>query len=328
MFEFNPPLPVIRDHNIQVRFSGTEQIVPKGDRTLSALTLTAERLLQPILVTAPGRAGSTVLMQKLAAHPLVSVANRYPFETELLKYYSHAFSILTAPGDHERSGKPESFVDNHRFLGANPYYVLPFATAFADAGRFHAFYGTTVPRELAGAFRNIIGGFYTSLAEDQAKPGAMFFAEKCQLAGLARWFARSLFAGTREIVLVRDPRDILCSYKSFWSHSTAEAIRLLKLSTNQLMAIGREQRADVLIVRYEDLVQQEAETLARCAAFIGMSDFAAANAEAEQALFKEHGTSKSPAKSIGRWRRELAAEDVQTCGREFAAYLEMYDYEV
>jgi hypothetical protein len=327
-FEFNPPLPLIRDHHVVVRYSGTDQKVPNGEQTLEAIALEQERLLQPVLVTAAGRGGSTILMKKLAAHPAVSVANLYPFETELLKYYSHAFRILTAPGDHERSGKPESFVDNHRFLGANPYNMASFAKAFRDPSRFESIYQSVVPRETAVAFRFIINAFYVSVAADQAKPGALFFAEKCQLAGFARWFARSLFSNTREIVLIRDARDTVCSYRAFWSQPTAEAIRLLKLSCEALMAVRNEQRSDTLFVRYEDMIEQETDSLQRVASFAGIRDFAPADAEAEQSLFREHGTSKSPDASIGRWKRDLSADEVKACVREFTPYLEMFGYDV
>jgi hypothetical protein len=327
-FDFNPPLPTIRDHHVVVRYGGTEQVVPNGEQTLRAVALEQEKLLQPIIVTAAGRGGSTILMKKLATHPSVSVADLYPFETELLKYYSHAFSILTAPGDHERSGKPESFVDNHRFLGANPYFLGSFARAFRDTSRFDAIYRSVAPREIAGAFRSIINAFYLSSAADQDKPGPLFFAEKCQLAGLARWFARSLFSNTREIVLIRDARDTVCSYRSFWSQPTTEAIRLVQLSCQALMAVHDERRSDTLLVRYEDLIERETASLQRVAAFAGIRDFAPADAEAEQALFREHGTSKSPDASIGRWKRDLSADDVAACLEEFTPYLQMFGYEL
>jgi len=327
-YEFNPSLPQIRDHHVVVRFAGSEQTVPNGERTLQAIILQQERMLQPILVTAAGRGGSTLLMQKLAAHPSVSVVNLYPFEMELLKYYGHAFRILSSPGDHDRSGKPETFVDNHRFLGANPYNVVTFATAFRDADRFDEIFKSVVPRETAAAFRSIINAFYVSTAEDQAKAGPLFFAEKCQLAGLARWFARSLFSNTREIVLIRDARDTVCSYRSFWSQPTAEAIRLLKISCDALMAVRNEQRPDTLFVRYEDMIAGEAGTLQRVATFTGIRDFAPADSEAEQALFREHGTSKSPDSSVGRWKRDLSADEVRACMREFTPYLEMFGYDV
>lgn len=327
-FEFNPPLPLIRDHQVLVRYSGTEQTVPNGERVIRGVTIAPEAMLRPILVTASGRAGSTILMKKMVAHPAISVANVYPFETELLKYYSHAFSILSAPGDHERSGKPENFVDNHRFLGANPYNVTTFARAFRDLGRFDALYQQVVPREAAGAFRAIITQFYQSLGEDQNKPGAIYFAEKCQLSGMARWFARNLFSGTREIVLVRDLRDTLCSFKSFWSQSSSESIRLLKLSYASILEIRKEARDDILFVRYEDLMQEEVATLGQVADFLGVRAFQIDERESEKELFSQHGTSKSPADSIGRWKRELSIEEVKECVREFGPYLEELGYEV
>lgn len=327
-FEFNPPLPMLRDHHVVVRYGGTAQTVPNGERHIPAIALQNERLLQPLLVTAPGRGGSTILMKKLAAHPAVSVANIYPFETELLKYYGHAFRILTSPGDHNRSGKPETFVDNHRFLGANPYNVASFARAFRGPDRFNTVFQTVVPRELAPAFRRIINGFYGNVAIDQEKAAPQFFAEKCQLAGLARWFARCLFSNTREIVLVRDVRDSVCSYRSFWSQTTAESIRLLRLACDALMAMRQDQQQDVFFLRYEDMVTNEAESLRGAAAFIGIRDFAPSNAEAEQVLFKQHGTSRSPDASIGRWKRELSAEDVQACMAEFTPFLETFGYAV
>jgi Sulfotransferase family len=325
-YVFNPPLPLIRDHYVQLRYADTQQVIPNGELVLKAVALNGERLLQPILVTAPGRAGSTILMKRLAAHPSVSVAAVYPYETELLKYYSHAFEILTSPGDHERSGNPEGFVANQRFLGANPYNVPLFSAAFIDSARFETFHESIVPRAIAGAFRSIVNAFYVSLAADQDKKVPLFFAEKCQLAGKARWLARLLFDGSREIVLVRDVRDTICSYKSFWSHQTAEAVRLLKLSYDMLMAIRIEQRSDILFIRYEDMVEQEAEILQRIATFIGIRDFVAA--DEEQALFQQHGTSKTPLASIGRWKREMPAEEVKASTKQFAPFLEMFGYEV
>ncbi len=329
-FTFNPPLPRIRDHEVQVRYPGTGGIIPNGERILKRVAIAQARLLQPILVTAPGRAGSTILMQRLAAHPSVSVAALYPFEVELLKYYGHAFGILTSTGDHERSGKPEDFVTNQRFVGANPYNVSAFSKLFNDPAKFDALYESVVPRELSGAFRSIINSFYVSLAEDQEKENSVYFAEKCQLAGMARWLARQLYSGSREIVMVRDVRDTICSYKSFWSHSTTEAVRLLKLSCDALIAIRNEQRPDVAFVSYEEMVTQEAATLQRIAAFLGIPDFVVADADsdAEKDLFKKHGTSKSPGDSIGRWKREMSVEEIRTCTRDFASYLNVFGYEV
>ena len=150
----------------------------------------------------------------------------------------------------------------------------------------------------------------------RAKRGRCYFAEKCQLAGLARWFARALFSNTREIVLIRDARDTVCSYRSFWSQPTTEAIRLLRLSCDALMAVHNEQRPDTLFVRYEDMVARETESLATGRQLSrGSAISRPPDSDAEQALFREHGTSKSPdsfdraleARSVGRGSKSLHA---------------------
>jgi hypothetical protein len=43
-------------------------------------------------------------------------------------------------------------------------------------------------------------------------------------------------------------------------------------------------------------------------------------------LFGSHATSRSPAESIGRWRRELSREQLERC-RPLAPFLEDFGYE-
>jgi hypothetical protein len=327
-YEFMPPLSIVRDHHVRVLVRGPSVVLPRGDRRLSAVSIGPGGRLMPVLVSASGRAGSTILMQKLAMHPSVSVANLRPFETELLKYYGHAFTVLSTVGDHEKAGKPESFVDNFRFLGANPFYTRSFQNAFKDKQRFGQFYEDFVPRELARSFRAIITEFYLSLAEDAGKIGVSHFAEKNQLSGQARWFARNLYGPVREIVLVRDLRDTLCSFRSFWSQPLPEAMRLLTLSYKSIMAVRDEARSDVLFVKYEDLILHEKATLRTIAEFLGVGDFAPEDPDAEGALFEIHATSKSPADSIGRWRQDLSAEDIAATTRAFEPLLRAFGYEI
>jgi hypothetical protein len=328
VYEFDPPLPIVRESHVRVLFNGTQQVLPKGERLLSAVSIEPGGRLAPILISASGRAGSTVLMQKLAAHPAISVANLYPFETELLKYYSHAFTVLSSFGDHEKSGRPESFIDNHRFLGANPFFMRPFQNAFKDQQRFSRFYQDFVPRELARSFRDIVAGYYLSLAEDAGKTKVSYFAEKNQLAGNARWFARNVFGTVREIVLIRDLRDTRCSFRSFWSKPAAEAMRLLMLSYNAIMAVQEEGRSDVLFIKYEDLMLHEKATMRTVAAFLDVGEFPHEDLTAQAALFERHATSKSPTSSIGRWKQDLSADEIKQTTQTFEPFLRAFGYEV
>jgi hypothetical protein len=329
-YEFNTPLPVVRDHHVRILFSGTEQIVSMGERHLKAVTIppAPPGSLLPILVSASGRAGSTILMQRLARHPAISVANLYPYETELLKYYGHAFSVLSSIGDHAQSGQPDTFINNFRFVGANPYFIPSFAHAFTDRQRFSGFYEDVAPRALARTFRDLVTAFYDSAAADAGKTGAVYFAEKSHLAGTARMFSRNIYGAVKEIVLVRDLRDTLCSFRSFWSQPQAEAMRLLAISYTAIMNVFREGRSDVMFVKYEDLVANEQATLAAIAAFLGIAAFPPVDPETDKALFDRHATSASPAASIGRWKRDLSAAEIALTTEKFAPLLRAFGYEI
>jgi len=326
--EFQRPLAVVQDHIIRVYFGGTQQLIENGERALTAISIKPEPVMRPILVSTSGRTGSTVLLSRLSSHPAITIGNFYPFEIEHLKYFGHAFSVLTSLGDHDKSGSPDNFIDNARFVGASPYFTPPFAEAFKDRSQHRMFYGEFVPKELAHAFRNIIAEFYRRTADDADKAGAVYFAERAHLAGATRWFARNLFGPVREIVLVRDLRDTLCSFRSFWPNQTVmESMRLLAISYRTIMEVHHEARADVMLVRYEDLILEEAATLRRIVGFLGLPDLPPEDAEASRALFAKHGTAGSPAASIGRWKRDLPIEAIREATDTFGPFLEAFGYE-
>ena len=55
--------------------------------------------MQPIMVTSPGRSGSTWLMRMLAEHPDIIVHERFPYETYVCSYWMHFIHVLAAPAD-------------------------------------------------------------------------------------------------------------------------------------------------------------------------------------------------------------------------------------
>src|SRR5579872_2820293 len=63
-YAFPTPLPAHREHRIFVVFKNDGTLVPNGHKLL--LSMARSSLLQPILVTAPGRSGTTLLMSRLA----------------------------------------------------------------------------------------------------------------------------------------------------------------------------------------------------------------------------------------------------------------------
>lgn len=281
-----------------------------------------------------GRAGSTMMMQLLAGHPAVAVFDHYPLETRPGLAWMHSLAVLAgtqtiAPGD-------EPFFDEVDTTTANPYVSDYFLGADA------------VATEHRGGFDRL-RSVVAELVEDtyrQRTPDAVFFAEKFRIesafAARTQQTTLATWPESRQIILVRDPRDLLCSRLSF-NQQRAEAsfdldldddavtgaptiVHHLRLAARQLEAFP-----DAVLVRYEDLVERPVATATRVFASLGLDHgFATvrdAVSSAVAARSDRHVTSVSAAASIGRWRDELPADAASHLVRELADELDAFGYE-
>jgi hypothetical protein len=270
------------------------------------------------------------MMKRLAAHPEIVATPHFPFETKQLAYYAAAFRTLVSSADLQNSTHPDKMNGNRYFVGYNPFFGPAAYNNVKNPGAFETYFEGTMPRRLGDAFRDIIRGYYDIIRTDQNRPAARFFCEKVDLDPVIRHSARYLFGQVREIALLRDPRDILCSAKSFWKwrQDENEALQSLRNAMNAMRLIRDEGRDDVLLVRYEDLVQQEAATLARIRSFMGLTVPFEDLHEGDAAMFQSHATSESPAASLGRWRHDLSAETIALCNETFGPFLSEFGYAI
>ena len=326
------PLPIspFTEAAVELVFAANGETLPGGKATLPPLGSphadAAQLPRTPIVLTSTGRAGSSLFMRRLAQHPDVLVARGHPHELMLLSYYALAFNTLTANADRARSTDPDTMLASaHRFhVGFNPFNDLE------DAGEpmLRAFWNMTAPDILRGSFISLIDAYYTALAQTARKPRARFFAEKIGTSAMVRQAAGFLFGAVREIVLVRDPRDVVCSSKHFWKRGFADSVRSLR---GQLAGMARPRTEPGLtqhVVRYEDLLTRPDDTMRAVCGFLGIAAAASApEHEAERSIFEAHGTSASPEATVGRWRRELSTEEAAIANREFAPFLLAYGYE-
>jgi hypothetical protein len=343
-FIFKPGLSVFAEHHIEVKFDATDLILPMGSRTLRRLqsvqampltqghTLTpapkASGSLLPIIVTGAGRSGSTLLMQRLAGHSQIVVAERYPFEMKLAAYYSAAFRTLISDADRQNSTNPDTiFAQINRYsIGFNPYNRPGYYTVVSNSQLLESFFEEFVPTALAQTFRRMLLEYYTILQVDQNKLGARYFAEKGDLDEAARQGPRIFFGTAREIVLLRDPRDLLCSSTSFWKTSSSDALQRLKSATKRIQSIHAAGDSDTIFVKYEDLVTKPEETMEQIYQFLGLANTPGPGREQETSLFEMHGTSATPLASIGRWRADLSEEVIAVSDKEFRPFLERFGY--
>jgi hypothetical protein len=325
-FSFDPPLSVFQAQIVEVRLAATGELLCDGSKELRVPKSGNAKFL-PLLVTAAGRSGSTLLMQRLARHPGIVIADRYPFEIKLISYYTRAYQVLVSGEDRDRSSDPGTIVTDPYFIGFNPFNRPGYFAIAKDRSMLQDFFERTVPQTLADAFGRLLLGYYGVLAVDQGRASARFFAEKASPDDTVRQGARLFSSGARELLLIRDPRDILCSAHAFWKVGRELRVAELTEETRRLQAIHDETSDDTMLVRYEDLVTKSAETMAAIYHFLGLSHQSGlANDCEDDALFSRHGTSVSPAGSIGRWKTDLSSDEIALCQQAFGGFLERFGY--
>jgi hypothetical protein len=153
---FPQPLAAERDHEVVVSFAEDGKPLPNGRHTLTGAqgALAGQRQgggkgaargelpgavagrapradsLTPILVTAPGRSGTTLLMGLLARAPEIVAAELVPYEVRLISYHAAAFQVLTASADLEHSTHPDRLEGDGFHVGFNPFHSPQYAQAF------------------------------------------------------------------------------------------------------------------------------------------------------------------------------------------------------
>jgi hypothetical protein len=313
-------------NRVEVVFAGSQARLEGGDIALAPIGSGPRAPLAgqpaPLLITTPGRSGSSLLMARLSRHPAIVVARGHPYEVKLLTYYAAALRTLAGEADLERSTTPDTMAaaEQRFFVGANPYHDG------SDMGAMAAFWRQMVPDRLGGCFVDLIDAYYARAAQAAGKTGMRYFAEKIGTTDLVREATCHLFGQAAEIVLVRDPRDLICSSKSFWGRDFDASLRSLRAQFMRMMRPRNEQGLRQHVVRYEDLLLEPHRTMQAICAFLGVADAGHEEDEAEARVFASHGTSASPAATIGRWRRELSADHAAAAAREFAAVREVYGY--
>jgi len=324
-YVFDPPLSPLRAYDIVVRFADTPADVPDGRFRIDPIG-PADLALRPLLVTATGRSGTTVLMRRLGNAREIVIADDYPFEMKLLTYYSYALEVLTTASSVKQPIGLDDLTRNPQRLGLNPFHHPQMERVYSVADHLYYAFGRRAAMRLAPAFRGIIDDFYRDMQVHTGKPRARYFAEKCDVFTAARNFARLAFAGVREIMLVRDPRDVHCSRKAFWSDTSESSFQNLRTVQAAVLPILERGQRELLIVRYEDLVLKPNDTVNRISSYLGLAHGIELRTENEREMFAAHGTSKDPASSIGRWKRELNAEDRTAFAESFKPFLEAFGY--
>jgi len=311
---------------IEVLVADSKADIPGGRKTLHA-PFSTRAAIAPLIVTSRGRTGTTLLMKWLLRHPDVVVADAYPYEIKLASYYASALKVLITPKISDSAADPD-FVENATSLlqiGRNPWNS-PILLRALGGHELQRLLEESVPDRLASLFRAIILDAYGAIRIAQSKIGAPFFAEKCMLDEDVGYGIRSIMGEVREIVMVRDPRGFLCSAKKFWHQDTERAMQVLNDAIPIYENAYRNRGADTLFVRYEDLIQTPQITLSSISDHFGIKYIDSVCEDAM--LFSVHGTSLSPAQSIGQWKSDLERAEIERCEQLSSSFMETFGYHV
>ena len=326
LFRFTPPLTRRRGHLIEVVLKDNRALLPNGRRRLPPRR-GGKQGLMPVIVTSTGRAGTTMLMREFLNQPIMVVADAYPYEIKLASYYACAFKILTDPKTVSDKDIDEFAVVafNDRRLVINPWNQ-PELLLGVGGDHLVRMCMTRAPDLLADTFSRIVQDYYGTIAVGQGKSAPGYFAEKTVLQGEIRQALRDMAGDVKELILVRDPRDYLCSARSFWKQEASMSFDALRTDIPLLETIHREMPRDVLFVRYEDLVLRHGPTRESIYKFLEIDASELVEVPDDPELLRLHATTPNPGASISRWQRDLAPEWVAKCHAEFGTFMQLFGY--
>jgi hypothetical protein len=296
----------------------------------------------PVLITMIGRSGSTAVSNLLCNHPDFAGYRTWDMETHVVSYWTAVLRALARPASYERQLEADT-LDGSWWIGM----PAPSAACPIDEPGLPALAREGV-EALAAFCRARIGMTASSLAATAGRPDARYFVEKSQpdqLRSVAE-VAAELDPRTREIVLVRDFRDVACSmlaysgkkgFRGFGPQAGAsmeETIRWLSYNgASGLVDYAERRGARAQVLRYEDLVTRPAEALTEVLTHIGADDRPQTVSAMLEALAAEgerrdsHATTDSAQRSVGRWRDELDADQQALAEHLFRPQLDALGYE-
>jgi hypothetical protein len=298
----------------------------------SACQRTAKSLL-PIAVTSLGRSGSTWLMRLLSCHPEVVTYNKYPYEAKVNSSNMLALkSLQLLPSGGVAAFANDALWRDSQLMKHGSNLNVEDRPSYLDL----------LKREAAHFHMKAVEEFYKEAARRQHKASPRYFAEKYPGGADSEW---ELWPGMKEVVLVRDFRDVACSALAFNQkrasvefdrdkcHTDEDYIRYMReKGAARLLDRWKRISAKAYLVKYEDLVLKPEESLAGLFAYLGIDCttgciadvLAAARQPCPELEF--HRTSESPERSVGRWKTDMQCDLARLATEQFGPILEQLGY--
>ena len=296
----------------QARDGESLPVATVSGRHQFAVPLDSE-VLRPTFVNGLPRSGTTFLMRLLAGHPGVACTRQYPYEHRHLVYWLHSLTVMAGPPDAEvRPVGPQAMGTSEQWTGPNPY--------FSRVPPGYPVLGQEYVQQLARVFMKTADDVYRQIGGEHAK---VLLEKFCRPTLIE--LARNLYPSMREVVTIRDPRDVVCSMvalnrkrgnEKFGARRARSVSEMLGLWTRRAVSelegyICRWRPEQRIVVRYEELVADPPTQLTRVLQQCGLDSSRelvgrlVKEGLADLTLRQMHATAGSAAMSVGRWRNEI-----------------------
>lgn len=301
---------------------------------------------QPLMLTSIGRSGTTWLMRLLSEHREILTSNFYPYEVKQSAYWMQMLKIMTDPADFAFSSHPDKFDVTMCSIGHNPYTYPHYLNSYNNTEEFNRYYSNEMVTLMRDFVVDRVDDFYSLVARSENKPAGKYYAEKFVPAHLQSVY-KDIYSAAKEIILVRDFRDVICSAKSFNEKRNSvsfgrelvsddfEWVEHISSTGIKLMAKALEERRDTaFLIKYENLITQPEKVLREVFEYLEIDasehvvKAVIAGASAKNETMEAHRTTKNPADSIGRWRRDMSEDMQKLCAQEMGPMLALFGYDV
>ncbi len=308
----------------------------------SKLVPTYEPGIHPLVVNTLGRTGSSWMMRLLGNHPSVVAYKPFQKEPRVASYWLQMLRTVAEPRSYLQAVEATTMYGNLWWTGdrVNPQIYID------SDQELELWLGETNIDVVTAFCQNRIEAFYERFSIMQGHSGCSFFAEKFLPHQFIPDLIWELYPRAKEIVLVRDFRDMFASISAFnekrgfvsfgreLTKSDEEYIDVLKFDGKRLLDRWKRYKNKAHLVRYEDLILEPVKTLSGVFRYIGVdATEGTVSAVLEKALedtpeMQHHRTSSNPQTSIGRWKADLAPHLKRKCNEAFGETLKEFGYDV
>lgn len=247
-------------------------------------------MMQPFVIAGMGRSGSTFLYMVLRDHPMIALTN----EAKIVEVLARENQLCSLPS--------QKIVDGVRGVVNSEYIPL--------LSKIHE-----------GHARRLLEDFYQQSFTDRK---FTHWGDKLPNAA-SILFLKRILPETKVIVLARDPRDVVCSFRAFARKmETTPEDKAFYAKDDHASNWLREYELlttlpDYHLLLYQDLVTQPERAVTSALEYLGLEMRPLCMVAIEDnAIFSFHGTSKTPEQSLGRWQDELSADEAaaiaKSCG--------------